>query len=190
MSTKTSDNLRERILAAALDVIRRDGVTSLTQPRVAAAARIRQSHLTYYFPTRRDLVAAVTARLAEGLIAGFSGALGGEKKKPAALAADLARIATPAQTRLLLAFVLAADREPSLRDLFRRLTKAVRKELAAGLARSGLAADAGSVALLHALGVGLAVLDLARSEPGSRREIHMATSRALSGLKPKQRKRA
>lgn len=49
---------RQRILDAALKIIRKEGVTALTQPRVAAAAGLRQSHLTYYFPRKTDLLAA------------------------------------------------------------------------------------------------------------------------------------
>ncbi|MGD9544192.1 MAG: TetR/AcrR family transcriptional regulator [Methylocystis sp.] len=49
---------RQRILDAALKILRKEGVSALTQPRVAAAAGLRQSHLTYYFPRKTDLLAA------------------------------------------------------------------------------------------------------------------------------------
>jgi AcrR family transcriptional regulator len=49
---------RQRILDAALKILRKEGVTALTQTRVAAAAGLRQSHLTYYFPRKTDLLAA------------------------------------------------------------------------------------------------------------------------------------
>ena len=51
--------LRKRILDAALEIIRTEGLKRLTQPKVAAAAGIRQSHLTYYFPKKVDLIVAL-----------------------------------------------------------------------------------------------------------------------------------
>lgn len=49
---------RQRILDAALKVLSKEGVSALTQTRVATAAGLRQSHLTYYFPHKTDLLAA------------------------------------------------------------------------------------------------------------------------------------
>jgi len=49
---------RQRILDAALKILKKGGVSALTQTRVAAAAGLRQSHLTYYFPRKTDLLAA------------------------------------------------------------------------------------------------------------------------------------
>src|ERR1700679_4168458 len=54
---------RQDIINASLAVLRESGYSGFTQPRVAAEAGLRQSHLTYYFPTRVDLLAAV-ARVA------------------------------------------------------------------------------------------------------------------------------
>jgi hypothetical protein len=76
----------------------------------------------------------------------------------------------------------------SIRVLFRRLTKDIRGEIAAGLARQEIEAGDDAVALFHALGVGLAVLDLARAEPAARRETRTTTAMAL-GLMPKQKGR-
>ena len=45
---------REKILAAAAELLLTEGFHALTQHAVAARAGIRQSHLTYYFPTRND----------------------------------------------------------------------------------------------------------------------------------------
>jgi AcrR family transcriptional regulator len=53
---------RERILNAAVDVLRKDGVGGFSQPKVAKRAEVPQGHLTYYFPKRADLLHEVTAR--------------------------------------------------------------------------------------------------------------------------------
>src|ERR1700722_15957747 len=118
MSTKKRTDMVERIIAAAITVLQREGVLGLTQPRVAAAAGLRQSHLTYYFPTRRDLVAGVAEAVAADLLAAFDGALR-KAEDPRALAKGVARISAAERTRLLLALVLSADREAEVRRLFR-----------------------------------------------------------------------
>jgi AcrR family transcriptional regulator len=54
---------RQVILKAAIATLREHGFSGITQPRVAKRADVRQSHLTYYFPTRLALLEGV-ARLA------------------------------------------------------------------------------------------------------------------------------
>ena len=61
-------NIRSRILEAALGLLARSGAHELTQPRVARAAGVRQSHLTYYFPTRAELMQAVARHSIEKLV--------------------------------------------------------------------------------------------------------------------------
>ncbi|MFT8972935.1 TetR/AcrR family transcriptional regulator [Zymomonas mobilis] len=56
---KQGSNLRERIVNTALDIAENQGFQVLTQPRIAKTAAIRQSHLTYYFPRKADLFAAM-----------------------------------------------------------------------------------------------------------------------------------
>lgn len=54
------DNItRQRILDAALDIIEVQGMKALTQPKIAKATGLRQSHLTYYFPRKADLFVAL-----------------------------------------------------------------------------------------------------------------------------------
>ncbi len=54
-----SSTVRSDILDAALSIIETQGLEQLTQPRIARAAGVRQSHLTYYFPRRTDLLSAL-----------------------------------------------------------------------------------------------------------------------------------
>lgn len=70
-------NVKDSILIAGMTLLKEKGIAALTQPQVAKAAGVKQSHLTYYFPTRTDLLlgiaehtitkamADVSARLAE-----------------------------------------------------------------------------------------------------------------------------
>lgn len=172
--------MKNRIVAAALAVLQSEGWSALTQPRVALAAGLRQSHLTYYFPTRRDLVTAVSREVARRLLAGFVAAEA--PADPRGFGESFARLCSPEQTRLLLTLVLAADAEPAIRRIFRALTKDVRARLAEIIGRMGARPGGDAVALMHALCIGLAVLELARAEPAARRELTTTTALAVSRL--------
>lgn len=65
--------VRTRILDAAQAIIDTDGLSRLTQPKVAAAAGVRQSHLTYYFPRRTDLLSALLEHSHHGAETGGAG---------------------------------------------------------------------------------------------------------------------
>src|ERR671919_440811 len=111
--------VRERLLTAAIELIREHGPAGLTQPRVAKAAGISQSHLTYYFPTRAALLAAVLERAAEGQLAGMKHAFATVGRGPGKLAAALgAALEQPQNSRLLVSFALAADQDSQVRAIF------------------------------------------------------------------------
>jgi AcrR family transcriptional regulator len=59
---KKNLSLRDTILDAAVKVLSESGIKKLAQPQVAKEANVRQSHLTYYFPKRSDLILAVTEK--------------------------------------------------------------------------------------------------------------------------------
>ena len=52
-------NTREEILGVALEIVQKQGLKALTQTQVAVTAGLRQSHVTYYFPKKTDLLLAV-----------------------------------------------------------------------------------------------------------------------------------
>lgn len=54
--------MREKILDAAFEILHESGVKNLTQPKVADKVDIRQSHLTYYYPLKIDLLKALVDR--------------------------------------------------------------------------------------------------------------------------------
>jgi AcrR family transcriptional regulator len=154
--------VRERLLTAAIELIREHGPAGLTQPRVAKAAGISQSHLTYYFPTRAALLAAVLERAAEGQLAGMKHAFATVGRGPGKLAAALgAALEQPQNSRLLVSFALAADQDPQVRAIFESLARNMRAEIAAAMAKLDLPDDPQAVAMIHTIGTGLAVLNLA-----------------------------
>jgi AcrR family transcriptional regulator len=158
---------RSLIVEAALEVIGETGPAGFTQPRVAARAGLRQSHLTYYFPTRDDLLVAVAeeaVRRRVDLLRAAQEDAGSVDEQVTALVRILT---SPAQTRILLALTQAADRNEAVRSAFGGLTSGVGPLSAQLLAAAGADADPATVALLQATSAGIAVLALARGEDGA-----------------------
>lgn len=147
---------------AAVTLVREQGLPKLTQPRVAKAAGVSQSHLTYYFPTRADLVYAVLERAAERQRAGVDATVAAADEGVEALVRELAKtLSRPENTRVLVSFVLAADTDPAARALFDGLAVGMRATTAEMLEKVGIAPRPETVTMVHALGTGLAILELA-----------------------------
>jgi AcrR family transcriptional regulator len=158
-------DVRERILEAALELLSLSGAHELTQPRVAKAAGVRQSHLTYYFPTRADLLQAVAHYSIEKLLSQLAHA------RPGALPVEMATAAADKRrARVMLGLVAAADREAKIKQRLRKFIAEIRKPMAAMLAAGGLMADERSVAFFHSVVIGCSVLQLARDNPAARAE--------------------
>ena len=66
--TPTPVGRRDQILHAAVEILNADGFGGLTQTRVAERAGMRQSHLTYYFPARNDLLRETAAYGCEAML--------------------------------------------------------------------------------------------------------------------------
>ena len=111
--------VRERILHAAIAVLGESGLQQLTQPQIAERAGVRQSHLTYYFPTRQELLEAVTARVVDGIASGVRHAVGDEREPDHGpmLARLAAAVGEHAHMRMFLGLIVEADGDPTLRGL-------------------------------------------------------------------------
>ncbi|WP_421999303.1 TetR/AcrR family transcriptional regulator [Reyranella sp.] len=178
--TGTTD-IRATILAAALAIVRKQGLGALTQPRVAKASGVSQSHLTYYFPTRADLVRAVLEAAVAGQIANLGSAMASRDSQEARLAGLAAALSNAENTRILVSIVLAADADPAYRELYNRLVTAMRQRAELMLRTGGLEPTAEQVMLLHALGTGLAVMGAALG-PQTGRAVSTTVLRELFRL--------
>lgn len=116
--------VRERILDAALRMLGESGVRTLVQPKVAKEAGVPQGHLTYYFPKRMDLLAAVADRFVERLREDAPSLLAlaadtraridaAGRKRAMAFVAKLAK--DRVRTRTILGLLAAADEDAELR---------------------------------------------------------------------------
>ena len=160
---------REDIIQAGVAVLRERGLSGFTQPRVTAEAGLRQSHLTYYFPKRRDLLFAVARTAIECQLGAVDAMLG--ETEPRATAKAIARLGVEHEnTRVIMALAQAADQEPALRELFRELTDGTILRVGKLLEDLNITPTNDHCYLLQALSFGLAVIDLgtARKNGGRR----------------------
>jgi AcrR family transcriptional regulator len=157
---------RHQIIEAGLATLREYGYGGFTQPRVAARAGLRQSHLTYYHPTRLDLLAAVGRAAVDRQLAAVDAMIDSVASADAAANAIAGLITRHSNTRVLMALAQAGDEEPRLRELFRELADGIVERVAQSFLNHQDPAKAEVPArLLHALSVGLAVVDLATGRP-------------------------
>lgn len=172
-------DVRSKILDAALQLVFESGIAALTQPRIAQAAGLRQSHLTYYFPTRAILLEGVAQHMMDGMLTGMQAVAQAHAGRGAdALAKAMGEaVADPRRARVMLALVVASDEEPGIKIWLREFIRQLRGKMIQLLAEAGL--DTSGVALLHATLVGAAILNVARDDEGSRREARHSVRAAL-----------
>ncbi|MEO3475241.1 TetR family transcriptional regulator [Roseomonas sp. CAU 1739] len=179
------EDRRKLIIDAGLAILREEGLPGFTQPRIAARTGLRQSHLTYYYPTRTDLLVAV-ARAAVEIQAANAKAMA-DRIATVDQAAEVisAGTARHENTRILLALCEAAEREPQVRMLFNALADGAVGEVTALLARLGLPASQAHADIIHALFIGLSITHLAtgRAEGQSRSKAALDVLFALFGTK-------
>lgn len=125
-------DVRRHILDTALDLVEADGILALTQPKVAKAAGLRQSHITYYFPRKADLVVALL-EASHGRAAAAPDGKPGPDGIVSGLMFDRDRML------FFLGILLAAANEPELRAVVRGHMEAFAGEVAASF---GTAPDA------------------------------------------------
>lgn len=168
-------DVRSRIVEAALGLLAEGG--DLTQPRVAAAAGVRQSHLTYYFPTVTDLLQAVARHSFDKLATELGAARG---RRPPSLAQGMAKAtADKRRVRMMLGLVSAADRDASLKPRMRGFVRELRGRIAPMVKAAGLEVSDEDMAFLHTVVVGAAVLQLARDNAEARKEALVVLERAV-----------
>ena len=176
----TDDSVEKRLLQSALTVLRRDGFAAFTQSAVAAQADVRQSHLTYYFPTRPELLKGVMNELKASAVAAVPTA--GGKLNAAALSALLcADLQDSFAPRLMLALTAACDEDESLRPWLAAFESDNKKQFQHAL---GLPIESFDLDVFHATVAGAKLINLqqgtAQSAKKAARIIEWAIKRLLA----------
>ena len=177
-------NVKDAILDASVALLKDKGIAALTQPQVAKAAGIKQSHLTYYYPTRAALLLAIAEHSIDVTMREV-----GARLRDHAEAATIANVVAEVMVagippRLIIGLIVAADAEPGIRESLAKFIKSVRSRMRDVLASAGLAANAPAVLLFHATIVGLAVMHQARLSPESESEVKEGVAAILHLLAP------
>ncbi len=181
--------IKEDILIAGSQLLREKGVTALTQPQIAEAARIKQSHLTYYFPKRAHLLFAIAEFTMTTLMDSVAAQLQ-NKPQGTTLSDIITRIMTDGfPPRVFIGLIVAADGDPDIRKLLRKLIRHVRAAIQRLMAQAGIEADDDAALLFHAAVIGLAVMHQARLSKESAAEVHDGIALMTRMLTPKRTKR-
>jgi AcrR family transcriptional regulator len=175
--------VRDRIIAAAVEVLHEHGINALTQARVSDLAGVRQSHLTYYFPTRGDL-------LQHAVVAGTASLLGVLEGPPDERAQSLdefreelaAQVADRRVPRMMAGLVVASEEDPSLKRWLERFETDMCDRLLRALRARGLRPNRRAVEMFQATVVGALHLDLAASSAASRRRTRAIFNSAFAQL--------
>ncbi|HUU74054.1 MAG TPA: TetR/AcrR family transcriptional regulator [Burkholderiales bacterium] len=183
MPSSNTTDVRSRILEAALELLGDHGVSKLTQPSVAKAAGVRQSHLTYYFPTRADLLKATALHSIEVMI-GMLAARASEGQLSPDMLAQIAStmVSDKRRARVVLGLVVASDEDREIKGFLRDFVARVRADIGRVVELLGREADPENIALFHTLIVGAAVLHIARDNTASRRESALIVRYAVEQL--------
>ena len=142
---------------------------------------MRQSHLTYYFPTIHDLLQGVAKYTLDAMTAEL--AKRDAAQRPASLLdAAVATSADKRRMRMVLGLVTTADREPKLKPRMREFLKEIRQGLTQMLKAGGLEGTPDQVAFMHSVTVGQGILQLARDNEDARQEAQRVLQMAVEFL--------
>ena len=172
---------RTKILDAALGLLAKGGAQELTQPRICKAAGVRQSHLTYYFPTIHDLLQGVAKYTLDAMTAELAKRDAGQRPV-SLLDAAVATSGDKRRMRMVLGLVTTADREPKLKPRMREFLKEIRQGLTQMLKAGGLEGTPDQVAFRHSVTVGQGILQLARDNEDARQEAQRVLQMAVEFL--------
>jgi AcrR family transcriptional regulator len=185
--------VRDKIVSAAVRVLRLAGRARFSQTEVAKEAEIPQGHLTYYFPRRTDLVVAASRWQLESTLREMqrfvdaAAAQRGPRSRVRALLAYSARLVKDrARTRMMLALLLEADATPELRDLLRDNTLLIRGGIATAL---GLPSDDPDVDIVLAVlwGLGMQHVTFGERRTGAEVDAILARLEQVLGGAPGRR---
>ncbi len=164
-------DIRETIVEASLKLLREHGFAALSQPRIAAGAGVRQSHLTYYFPARADLLLAVANRSCEVLLAPLHEKARRGDLTPDHIAERLgAAVTDVGMARIFHTLVSVSEEDVSLKPQMARLQRDSVHDLRELFGGAGLRLSEDEGLILHALICGTSTMCLCKGTPAARRE--------------------
>jgi AcrR family transcriptional regulator len=161
-------NTRERILLAATAVLNDEGYGALTQSRVAERAGLRQSHITYYFPARVDLLLETAAYSCNAMLDAMTRAIDvGELTLENFREILISDVSDRRFARLMCGLIASSDEDPRIKRWLADFEDSNRRRLLALFGKIGLDVSLTEVECFHAAYVGAVMLDMAEATPES-----------------------
>jgi AcrR family transcriptional regulator len=161
-------NARERILHAAMSLLNEEGFAALTQTRVAERAGVRQSHVTYYFPTRNALLRETAVFGCDAMLCVMAASIrSGDLTRSNFLDFLISDVSDRRFARLMCGLIVASDEDAEIKPWLAGFEEANRDRIEACLRELGIEASRDDVELFHAAFVGALILDLGESSEQS-----------------------
>jgi len=177
---------RERILHAAVGILNEDGFGALTQTRVAKKAGVRQSHITYYFPARNDLLRETAVYGCNVMLEMLSGSIEtGTLTLATARDFFVTDISDRRFARLMCALIVASDEDEHIKLWLASFEVFNRKRLLDTFQKLGLEITLDDVENFHCTYVGAVMLDLGESTEASLERTAHVLRRAFDSLMTK-----
>ena len=185
MPPDDATDVRKRILDAALGLMAEHGFMEVTQPKIARAAGVRQSHLTYYFPTRGELLKALALHSIETLLGPLAAGASAGKLTPELFAQVTGEaLADKRRARVMLGLIVSSEEDREIKQFLRDFVARVRTTMTDVARLLGRDPDRVNIAALHMLFVGATVLNVARDDAASRRECAEIARLAVEAFLP------
>lgn len=123
--------IREKILSTAEKLLLEGGIKKLAQPQLAKITGIPQGHITYYFPTRSDLILAIANKSFENMANILqTHATIKDKVKKTVLDLGIANITNRERTRMWIGLLVESDENSTLRAELEQKLRAAKKLMA------------------------------------------------------------
>lgn len=183
IKTEKKNLVREKILTCAVKLLEKHGIKKLAQPQIAKDAGVPQGHITYYFPTRADLLLAVADRsmqsIAEKVIQQATKHKGPpDSQSLVPLLSSLLK--DQIRTRTLLGLVVESDENEDLRKKLKVNLAMALSLVATTLGRDEVDAE---VILTHSALMGLALHHYVSSKPADKIGIDEALALLSKNIK-------
>ncbi len=178
-----ASSARERILFAAVEILNADGFGAMTQTRVAERAGLRQSHLTYYFPTRNDLLRETAVFGCDTMLEVMSGGI-----DAGVLTIDNFRefiapdIHDRRFARLMCALIVASDEDESIKLWLKNFEDANHTRYFQCFKKLGLNITKNDLECFHSTMVGSLMIDLGESSNESLARARGVVQHAFDAL--------
>lgn len=167
-ATPPPQNRREQILHAAVGLLTAEGFGALTQARVAELAAVRQSHITYYFPSRNDLLRETAVYGCNALLSALTaGVTSGVLNRDTLRHVMTADVHDRRFARLMCALIVASDEDARIKPWLASFDEANIGCLRKIFHHVGIPVTLDEVRFFHASHVGAVIIDLGESTPRS-----------------------